>query len=557
MPDDPARTSRWAACRNALSNPNIAKAEVSIAFGIVAHIAWNVTMLVVTFDRMGPVGPGMFILVKQLAVALGAPFFAALAGRFRRERVLAGSMIVNGIGIALVIPVLELNTANGLLIVPIAIEGFTHAAPKAIHDALLPWLADSPAQLVASNALAALLDTSGVLVGAGVSAAGLLLSGPTAVMTIVAILGALGAWPLLAIRGIDTRVSNDGSRILDELAGGIGVLRRVPNARAVVIVMAITAALGGFEQSNAASVATTILHIGAKATPLLLGAAAVGGLIGGIASLSLGGQRSMSVPLALGLLGSALALFLLTVISSKFVAFPLLSVIGVGIAYQAVCSRTLLQRSASARSLDLLVGINAVIGVSISGVAALFAAELNAAIGVRGSLRIAAGLAVIGAVWSLWKLTRIERQTPADREELAAIRSVAAFGPLSVAAADQLASALVSIPAADGEVIVRQGASADDMFLIDSGVYDATVDDKYVRTLRRGDHFGEIALLFNSPRTATVRCVEAGTLWRLRRDDFLRALTGNSTTESSIAAIADHRLARAGTIDSSTGDDGT
>ena len=332
-------------------------------------------------------------------------------------------------------------------------------------------------------------------------------------------------------------------------------IRALPNARAVVIVMAVAASLGGFEQSNATSIATEIVRIGANGTPVLVGAVAIGGIIGGIATLSLDGRRSMSIPLATGLLTCGLALCTLTVTSVKAVALALISVAGIGVAYQAVCSRTLLQRSASGRSLDLLVGVNALIGVSMSGVSAFCAAELNAAIGVRGSLRVAAGLAVLGAVYALWRLTRIERLSPTDREELDAVKNVEAFGALSVAAANQIASALVSSPAAGGEVIVRQGDPAEDMFLIRSGVFEAAVDGERVRTMHQGDHFGEIALLFDAPRTATVRCLEAGTLWRLNREDFLRAMTGNATSKAAIKAIADQRLAYAGEVDHSKHDE--
>ena len=118
----------------------------------------------------GPGRPGWFIILRQITGAMSAPVYAALAGRFRRERVLAVPSLLRGVAVALVIPVLELHAANALLFLPIALEGFTQSAPKALHDALLPWLADSPAQLVAANAITALLETAGVSVGAGVAA---------------------------------------------------------------------------------------------------------------------------------------------------------------------------------------------------------------------------------------------------------------------------------------------------------------------------------------------------------------------------------------------------
>lgn len=548
MDERPKRPNRWAVVRDALANRNIVKVEVAIAIGVLGHVAWNATLLVVTYDQFGPIGPGWYLMARQLGGAFGAPVYSALAGRFRRERVLAASFIANAVAVALLIPVLEFHVPSVLLFVPIVIEGFTHTAPRALHDALMPWLADTPAQLVASNAFSALIDTAAALVGAGVAAAGLYLSGPTVVLAIVVVFGVLGAGPLFAIRGVDTRGGSDGSHFLGQLAGGLGVLRKLPNARAVVVILMLTAVIGGFEHSNVTSIATQLLHIGADGTPVLIAFGTAGGFIGGIASLSLG-RRSMSLALTIGLLVCAGALFLLTVVSSKFIALPLLSVISIGMVYQGVSSRTLLQSTASGRSLDLLVGVNTLLGVAVSAVSALLAAELNAALGVRATLRIAVGLAILGAVYSLVRLTQVEKQAPAHRAEFAAITNVAAFGPLSVAAANQLADALVAVPAAEGEVVVRQGDPADDMFLVSSGLFDTIVDGQHVRTLHHGDHFGEIALLFNAPRTATVRCTQAGELWRLRREDFLRASTGNTSTEDAITAVANQRLAYAGEID--------
>ncbi len=105
-------------------------------------------------------------------------------------------------------------------------------------------------------------------------------------------------------------MGNDGSGAVHELAGGIGVLRRSSNARVIVVVMAVTAALTGIAQNIVASMATDLLHIGAVGTPVLIGAVGVGGLVGGLASLSLD-SRSLSLPLIMGLLSCGIVFFFL------------------------------------------------------------------------------------------------------------------------------------------------------------------------------------------------------------------------------------------------------
>lgn len=546
--------NRWAVIRNAVSNRNLVKVEVATAIGVLGHAAYNVTLQVFVLERFGPIGIGDFLMVRLLAGALGVPVYSALAGRFKRERVLAAGFIANAVAVALVIPVLQLPGACMILFIPVAIEGFTHSAPKAIHDALLPWLADSPAQLVASNAFSATIDTLAALVGGLLASLVLWLSEPSVALIIVAILGVLASFPLFAIRGIDTRGGVERSSLLAQYAAGFGVLRRLPNGRAVVIIMMLVGVIAGFEHSNTPSIVTQIMHLPAWWLGVLTAFAAAGGFIGGIASLSVG-RRSLSVSLATGLLIVALGLVVLTVTpKAEFVAPLLLAVISIGMVYQGVSSRTLLQSTASGRSLDLLVGVNILIGIAVSAVSARGAAQLNATFGVRTTLQIAAGLAIIGVIYCRWHLTRVEKQAPVNQQEVDAIRRVEAFGPLSIAAANQLADALTATEATEGDVVVRQGEPGDNMFLIKSGVFDATVDGQHARTMQAGDHFGEIALLFSAPRTATVQCVQAGSLLRLRREDFLRAVTGNATSEEAMRAIADNRLAHAGHIESPTAD---
>ena len=78
--------------------------------------------------------------------------------------------------------------------------------------------------------------------------------------------------------------------------------------------------------------------------------------------------------------------------------------------------------------------------------------------------------------------------------------------------------------------------------MIESGKADVLIDGRNVRTLGPSDFFGEIALLRDVPRTATVRTLSDVTLLRLDRDSFLATVTGNRGSASAAHAVAGTRL---------------
>jgi CRP-like cAMP-binding protein len=95
-----------------------------------------------------------------------------------------------------------------------------------------------------------------------------------------------------------------------------------------------------------------------------------------------------------------------------------------------------------------------------------------------------------------------------------------------------------AVPAAS--VVFEQGEPGDRFYVVADGELDVLEDGRRVSELGRGDAFGEIALLHQRPRTASVRARSNSSLYALERDDFLAAVAAGSGFGEEA-----HRLARA------------
>ena len=93
-------------------------------------------------------------------------------------------------------------------------------------------------------------------------------------------------------------------------------------------------------------------------------------------------------------------------------------------------------------------------------------------------------------------------------------------------------------------MVIRQGEPGDRFYAIERGTLSVEIDEKPVRELEAGDYFGEIALLRNTPRTATVRVVTEASLVTLGRDEFLAAVTDHVTASRAAMDAVGERLGR-------------
>ena len=89
---------------------------------------------------------------------------------------------------------------------------------------------------------------------------------------------------------------------------------------------------------------------------------------------------------------------------------------------------------------------------------------------------------------------------------------------------------------AKGRALIVQGEKEGDRFyVIEDGKMDVIVDDEVVRQYEGGDAFGELALMYNSPRAATVRACSEARVWALERRLFRNALASTASREGAEA----------------------
>mmetsp|Transcript_16005 Transcript_16005/g.35080 ORF Transcript_16005/g.35080 Transcript_16005/m.35080 type:complete len:916 (+) Transcript_16005:65-2812(+) len=75
-----------------------------------------------------------------------------------------------------------------------------------------------------------------------------------------------------------------------------------------------------------------------------------------------------------------------------------------------------------------------------------------------------------------------------------------------------------------GQMVFKQGDQGDCCYIIQSGTFTVSIDDRPLKQLRSKHTFGELALLYNVCRTACVSCSQQGALWRLDERSFRRTL---------------------------------
>jgi CRP-like cAMP-binding protein len=175
-------------------------------------------------------------------------------------------------------------------------------------------------------------------------------------------------------------------------------------------------------------------------------------------------------------------------------------------------------------------------------VGALLMPILIGTIGLRwGLVVVGSGVSVL-VLLGMRGLRRIDLTAFAP-PELDLLRKVSLLSLLPEPTLESLARALKRVEVPAGEVFIREGDDGDLFYVIETGTVEVTKDGRYVATLGPGEYVGEIALLRDVPRTATVTATSPTVLQTLDREHFIPAVTGQGEFRDAADAAISTRLA--------------
>jgi hypothetical protein len=195
---------------------------------------------------------------------------------------------------------------------------------------------------------------------------------------------------------------------------------------------------------------------------------------------------------------------------------------------------------------DMLTRVFAVVwgaGMGAVALGSIAAPVIVSAFGPRGALVFVGAILPFLTLVTWRRLVEIDQSVAAPVRGLALLDCVPMFAPLSIAAKEHVASTLVPVPVAAGDIVVRAGDRGDRFYIVADGQLEVMADGLRA-TLGKHDYFGEIALLRDVSRTATVRAVGDCQLYALERDDFIAAVTGHAAVRAAGEAVVEERLAR-------------
>jgi MFS family permease len=523
-------------------NPHVRSLQVAGAGSILGTYAYAVALPVYAYHSGGTRTVGLVFFARFVFAALAAPWLGVLADRWSRRQLMLGGDLIRCAIFAGMTAVASASGSPYIVYVLAVTSTVVSSSYSPAQAALLPSLVNTPDELTAANLVGNTIASVGMFVGPALGGIFLAVSTPAAVFALNAALFLWSAFFVVRVPRDEPPERAERSQLLPELTAGFTTVWRTPALRAVISLTTGDAILYGALEVLLVVLALRILHSGNAGYGWLNTGMGVGSVVGAFVVAGIAARRRLAGGFGLGLLLSGVAVCIAAALSSLAPELIVLGVVGMTTILVEVTSVTLLQRSAENDVLGRVFALYETLALAGTALGAVVAPALVSWLGPRGAL-IATGAFLPVLLVPLWpRLQRIDAEARIAEEPLELLRRIEIFARLPEPVLEGLAARATAVSVLAEQVVVSRGEAGNHFYVIADGRAGVELDDGTLRELGPGDFFGEIALLRDVPRTATVRALKPLKLYAVERDEFIAAVTGHAPTLAAAESVVASRL---------------
>ncbi len=524
----------------ALRNRSLRRVELAYGLFIGAEWAVWVAFLVYGYTHGGASAAMTIALLQVVPTAILAPVLGMLGSRHGPKRVLFAGYLAETVAMVAACLLIQLSAPRWTVFAVSVLVSVAITLARPAQAALLPAIVHTPDELTASNVLAGWSESAWKLIAPALIGVLLALHGPALAISGTALMALAAALLVAPVPGPASMQAGEESD--RQFRSSLSVVLHDPALRVLLGAQGFYQVLTGATDFLMVILALSILHIGQGGAGYLTAVLGVGGLLAGSVTVGLIGRSKLAGIIIFAFLAANLALGGLGFNTSAVLAFTLLGGVGLFGGLFDVTARTLLQRSAPPEALtssfsvlESLMDAGIALGVVV--------VRLSVAVGGdRGAFWIPGLVGVVFVIILSRKLVAIDRSAPVPHVQIELLRSVPIFSCLNGPSLEGVAHQLVPVTVRAGEVVVQEGDAGDRYYLIADGTFSVSRGGRQVATVGRGQGFGEIALLDNSPRTSSVTANGDALLYALDKDHFVLVLTGHPAAHHAARTIASGHL---------------
>ena len=534
--------------RSVFANPGLRRLQIAFAGSIVGDWAYAVGVALYAFEQGGPTAVGVLGVIRYVSLAVITPFAATLGDRYPRRLVMISSDLSRAVLIA-VAAVLIWSDGPPIAVYALAVVTAICGSPfRSSQASILPQLARDPIELAAANVASSTIESIGFF--AGPALAGLLLA-VTSIPVVYVFNVITFVWSAALVLGVrlparekespsDEAPEREG--FLAEASAGYKAIFGDRNLLVLIGLYCGQTVVAGASLVFTVAIALDLLDVGRSGLGFIDATLGIGGLVGGFVALVLAQRGQLARDFGIGVILWSAPILLVAAWPTITATVICMILLGLANSVVDVNAYTILQRITPEGTMARVFGAmeSAVIGGMALG--ALLMPALISWIGLRW------GLAVIGASVSVLVVLGVPSLHKIDLvieppTSLGLLRGVPLLALLPEPTLEALARSAVRVEAAPGEAVIREGEPGELFYIVESGEVEVTKEGRHVATLGAGDYFGEIALLRDVPRTATVTAKSETVLQALDRATFVPAVTGQGDFLEAAETAMTTRLA--------------